>query len=132
MVDVWLKSTGDINGDGRLDVVAGCRTAGGLVWYQNPGWEAHSIGSTVLHDFEVADFDGDGDADLVGRNQGAFGQKGDQLHFYRQDSPSAWTHKALEIADGEGLAVSDMDGDADLDLYGATGAGSQSRCGSTG
>ncbi len=161
LVDIWLKAVGDLNGDGRVDLVAGCRREGGLVWYQNPdwrkhriaegkfstdgevvdidgdgdvdvlavtaepdglvwfanpGWEAHQVGKVVLHDVEPADFDGDGDLDLVGRNQGAFGATGDKLHFYRQDSPTQWTHQALPIADGEGLSVADMDNDGDADV----------------
>jgi hypothetical protein len=162
LADVWLKAIADLNGDKRLDLIAGFRTEGGLVWYENPnwtkqliaegkfgtdgegvdldndgdtdvvaivheprrlvwysnpGWDEHVIdGDRALHDVDVADFDQDGDLDLVARYQGAFSGKGDQLHFYRQDDIGEWTHRAVQIADGEGLDSADIDGDGDVDV----------------
>jgi len=158
--DVYLKSFGDINGDGLPDLIAGGQNGGGLVWYENPtwvkhtivgggnhttdgevadidddgdvdvvgltsssvvwyenpGWTVHNIDNEVLHDIEVADFDQDGDIDVVGRNQSAFGGNGEQLHFYRQDSPTSWTHHIVTIPAGEGLATADIDFDNDIDV----------------
>jgi hypothetical protein len=42
-LDIWLKSVGDLNGDGRPDLIAGGHESGGLVWYENPTWEKHVI-----------------------------------------------------------------------------------------
>ena len=158
--DIWLKTVGDINGDGFIDLVAGGHASGGLVWYQSPNWEKHVIASggshstdgevcdvdndgdndlislsdgeirwyenpdwrvhkiekRTLHDVEVADFDGDGDIDAVARNQGEFGQRGDELHFYCQESPDSWSHRAMKIPNGEGLCAADVDNDGDTDV----------------
>jgi hypothetical protein len=158
--DIWLKASGDINGDGVIDLLAGAHASGGLVWYQSPNWEkhviasggshstdgevcdidndgdndlislsngeirwyenpdwkAHTIEKRNLHDVEVADFDRDGDIDAVARNQGEFGQRGDELHFYRQESLDSWDHRAVKIPNGEGLRAADVDDDGDADV----------------
>jgi len=158
--DIWQKCTGDLSGDGRVDLIAGGRSGGGLVWYENPDWTEHSVAaggehstdcetadvdgdgdldvvslttseirwyenpdwtvhtmeSRGLHDVEVADFDGDGDVDAVARNQSAFGGDGNVLHFYRQDTPTSWTHRAVSCGHGEGLAALDVDADGDADV----------------
>jgi len=101
----------DVDGDDEPDVVS--IAVGSLRWYEGPTWIEHPIESRTLHDVEVADFDHDGDVDLVARNQGG---DGNALHLYRQDSPTAWVHRSLAIPAGEGLAVADVDRDGDLDI----------------
>jgi len=65
---------------------------------------------------EAHDLDGDGDIDLVARDQGEFGHTGDELHFYRQDTPTSWTHRSVNCANGEGLRLVDVDRDNDRDV----------------
>ena len=79
----------DIDGDGRNDIVA--LGDAGMAWFKNPDWSATLIDPQKLHDVEIADLDGDGDIDIVARNQSLFNyNNGNQLHFYRQDSPTRW------------------------------------------
>ncbi len=104
----------DVNGDGKADYIS--LTTSALVWYENPGWTVHTIDNRVLHDVEVVDFDNDRDLDIVARDQGDFGHSGEALHFYRQNSPTSWTHYEVSIPDGEGLATANIDGDKYIDV----------------
>jgi hypothetical protein len=154
-VDPWGKTTGDLNLDGRPDLVVGGHASQDLVWYRNPDWERMPIASghpfstdhavadidgdgvpdvvsltsdvvvwyrgpdwteapidrNKLHDIEVVDLDGDGDLDLLGRNQSAFTGHGDKLFVYLQEEGGVWTREEVETVDGEGLAISDIDDD---------------------
>lgn len=63
--DVCL--VGDINGDGRNDIVVGSKYGeGNLVWYENPTWERHVIGTTHLEAGGVLiDITGNGRLDII-------------------------------------------------------------------
>jgi hypothetical protein len=166
----WGKSCGDINGDGKMDLLAGGATSGGLLWYENPTWAIHSISSLkgfstdieigdvdrdgindvvalgadkdgnpgifwfknpgqtgswvsttidlrTLHDLELADLDGDGDTDIVARDQEIFGSNhGDIIYVYLQVTPTSWTKSSFTCTNGEGLKLADINTDGKKDI----------------
>jgi len=63
----YAVTTADVNGDGKLDVVAVTEDA--VVWFANPGWEKHTIvkGATDLDNvcIQPHDIDGDGKVDFA-------------------------------------------------------------------
>ena len=113
----------DLDKDGRRDVVAVANissngtTRRALTWFRNTGsgWEARDLVTGVdFHDVEVSDLDGDGQLDLVARNQG---KTGNILYLWRQVSLTDWTPTMIALpVGGEGLARTDIDRDGKGDL----------------
>jgi len=111
----------DIDRDGDLDIALG-----GVVWFENPRpkgdpaqgtWAAHQVEKRPGHDLLASDLDGDGQADLVMRDQSAFGSQGGRSIFvYRQNNPAAWTMREVRCPDGEGVHVADVNGDGRPDI----------------
>jgi hypothetical protein len=121
---------GDFDQDGDLDVAASSWTLGNqFAWFENDGspadgeWQKHMIEADVAETrtMRAADFDGDGDIDLLGT-----GRKVRQVIWYenqREGAAIAW-HKHL-IDDSSPCPAhgnpADMDGDGDLDVVMALG-----------
>jgi len=111
----------DIDNDGDQDIVMG-----GIVWYENPGamaqsadrpWKAHRVAQVRTHDVEVGDLDGDGRLDIVSRNQSSFSNpSGNRFHIWKQQAPDKWSGLEVECPHGEGIKLSDLDRDSDLDV----------------
>ena len=111
----------DIDRDGNIDIVLG-----GVIWLENPGpdlisskqaWNRHIVGNLQVHDVEVVDLNGDGQLDLVTRDQSSFGKPtGNQLQIWLQNDPDSWQRRDLECPHGEGLKVGDVDHDGHCDI----------------
>jgi hypothetical protein len=120
----------DFDGDGDLDVAASSWVLGNqFAWFENDGtpgsgeWKKHIVEKDVAETrtMRAADFDGDGDADLLGT--------GRKVHHviwyenYRQGDAVAWKKHLIDDSSpcpAHGNPV-DMDGDGDLDVVMALG-----------
>lgn len=123
----WSAVMTDLDGDGDLDVLATSLTANTIAWWESDGtpvdggWIEHIVTSAFAfaHGAIPADFDGDGDVDLV---SASFFD--DIIAWWENDgSPTngGWTMHTLSTSfDGAyDVSTADVDGDGDPDILGA-------------
>ena len=114
--------TGDINGDGHLDLVT-CHRYGWVGWYAGDGannWSlSHTVGSplTLVQGAAVADLDLDGDLDMA-----AAGTTDGRLAWYPNDGAGVLGPQQVitdHLRSPDDLVVLDpeLDGDSDLVLW---------------
>jgi hypothetical protein len=133
----WFErlAIGDIDGDGRPDVVVVLNRAGGVVWFQNPGkpatqpWKRHVICDGKLpgaYDVTLGDFDGDGRLDVAA----ASWVGGNRFVWYRNPGKDGfdkqWPSEVIDekIAETRTIAAADFNGDGRIDLLGSASAAS--------
>ncbi len=130
-------ATADFDGDGDLDVAASSwRLGNQFAWFENDGtpaqgkWVKHMIEKDVAETrtMRAADFDGDGDIDLLGT-----ARKSDEVSWFENRAaasgaepaagPVTWVKHVIDDTSrcpAHGNPV-DMDGDGDLDVVMALG-----------
>lgn len=116
-------STGDLDGDGDLDVLGASRDNNQVVWFRNrlvhrttdyPSASIRLLGANKdARHLRGADLDGDGDTDLISVNQ-------DLLYWYENGggfSPTLTPHQIPSSQDrGRWVEPADLDGDGDIDI----------------
>ncbi|MCB0045955.1 MAG: VCBS repeat-containing protein, partial [Caldilineaceae bacterium] len=121
---------GDVNGDGRLDVVIGYEPASGsqerVAWYAQPAnitdeWTEYVIDTiTRPLSLDVQDMDGDGDLDVIVGEHHPNNPSGLRMLIYENvnGNGSAWNRFVVYTGDEhhDGAHVVDIDDDGDLDI----------------
>ena len=120
----------DFNGDGHLDVAGSSWILGNqFAWFENDGsaaneeWTKHMVEENVreTRTMRAADFDGDGDADLLGTIRGI-----DEIVWYENTRTNGEINWTKHLVDNQSNCPThgnpvDMDGDGDQDIVMALG-----------
>lgn len=138
--NVHSVKVGDINGDGRLDIVSNFAHSGNITssvfgrmdWYeqQESGiFRRHSIANSLVgraEGFDVADIDNDGDLDVSGSSEKAYTHPaGGYIYraaWYRNDGSGSFKRVLVDTTEipssGQPASsiIADMDNDGDQDL----------------
>ena len=103
----------DVNGDGKLDIVASRGHGVGLIWYENPKWTIHEINTDLEspHCLQIGDIDNDGDIDAA-----TCAYLSRKAAWFENDGKGKFkTHIINDDQAAYDIRLVDMDKDGDLD-----------------
>lgn len=129
--DAYITAVGDLDGDGKLEIVVTRRSANAVTVFRNMATtgivsanlfsaDVNATTNISPYDVKLADIDGDGKLDILTSSTGA-------TSIFRNTSTlgqlSFATKFDLPLATGEGIiGVGDIDGDGKLDIALSNGA----------
>ncbi len=117
----------DMNSDGRLDIIIAMAETKGfpVCWYEAPvdpvngEWLQHIIGyMDCCHSLNVADFDNDGDPDVMAAELGITEAPFPVVMFVNQGNSLKWLRQELSNKGNYSAAVGDIGNDGDVDIIG--------------
>ncbi len=115
----WSLFVVDLNEDGYLDVVAGFRNPGLVVWYESDGgspptFQSHSVSMNEAFSVFAIDVNGDDAIDILSSGQNSPGT------FWYQSSggvaPTFQERVMFEFSEGRSVIGVDVDSDEDVDV----------------
>lgn len=131
----YLK-TADVDNDGKLDVTSSSFGDGKMAWYKNIDGNTFGQQQLISEDVEgaknvfTADLDGDGDMDLLAASESFNGQPGNSKisWFENIDGRGRLSRQKIigYLRDALLVRATDVDGDGDLDVIGASFSSSES------
>lgn len=123
--DPRCVTTGDVDGDGDIDVLGTSFSSGDVVWWSNEGgsgsaWSWHVIDPALqdAHGISTGDFDDDGDNDVIATSL----YPNDVAWWRNLDGQgTSWEKNWLtqDLEQARCTACADVDGDGTLELFSA-------------
>jgi hypothetical protein len=119
----WGLAVGDMNDDGRTDIITCSYSSGNVQWYENPvtpttpaSWTKRNIDTTVTQarSVDVGDADGDGDLDVLVCRYSSSGS----VDWFENKNGLGTSWSKVAVATGSYFVdcnFSDIDSDGDLD-----------------
>jgi hypothetical protein len=117
--DLHCKAVGDLDGDGKTDLLVASASGGGAWWYRAPNWTKHLLSEGAFTtDMAVADIDDDGHLDVIVPEKAGLFWYQNPLSEGKDPSSSPWKGHNISAlgAHMHDVELADLDGDGKIDI----------------